>query len=162
MVHAVPTTAARRLLTMLAALAVVLASTLLVAPQADAATRWQKVQHARQIAVNQLGDPYRYGAAGPHRFDCSGLIYFATHRAGLTGVPRSSGQQARFMSPVKKRNMRRGDFMFFYNSGGVYHAAIFLGWDDGRARLLHSPRSGSRVHRSHAWTSSWFGRTLRW
>jgi len=32
-----------------------------------------RVGHATRVAVRQKGDPYRYGAAGPGRFDCSGL-----------------------------------------------------------------------------------------
>jgi cell wall-associated NlpC family hydrolase len=53
-----------------------------------------RVLRAKNIALGQLGDPYAYGAAGPHRFDCSGLVFFATHAAGFRGVPRTSGAQA--------------------------------------------------------------------
>lgn len=151
----------RRLLVLLAALAVVLASALVTAPQAEAATRFERIQKARTIALNQIGDPYAYGAAGPHRFDCSGLIYYATHKAGFTKVPRTSRAQARSMRKIRKSKMRRGDFMYFYNSGGVYHAAIFLGWKNGRRVMLHSPRTGSRVHKANPWTTKWVARTLR-
>lgn len=151
----------RRLLTVVATLALLLAATLVTAPEAEALTRGERIQKARKIAVNQIGDPYAYGAAGPHRFDCSGLVYFATHRAGFTKVPRTSRAQARSLRKVRKSRMRRGDFMYFYNSGGVYHAAIFLGWKNGRRVMLHSPRPGSRVHKARPWTTKWVGRTLR-
>ena len=45
-------------------------------------------------------------------------------------MPRTSGAQAGFTRRIAKQDMRPGDLMFFYGSGGVYHAAIFLG---GRA-----------------------------
>lgn len=151
----------RRLLVLIAALAVILAATLVTAPQADAASRGERIQKARKIALNQIGDPYSYGAAGPNRFDCSGLIFYATHKAGFKGVPRSSGAQSKFLRNIKKKNLRRGDFMYFYNSGGVYHAGIFLGRKKGKVWLLHSPRPGSRVHKTTAWTSKWHARTLR-
>lgn len=125
------------------------------------ATRTTKVGNALTIAKRQLGDPYRYGAAGPDRFDCSGLLYFATHRAGFTGVPRTSSAQARHMRRIHRSNMRAGDFVFFTNGSGVYHAAIYLGVQDGRRRILHSPGSGQRVKRSAIWTNSWFAGTLR-
>lgn len=153
--------AQRRILVLVAALAVMLAATLVTAPQADAASRGERIQKARKIALNQIGDRYSYGAAGPHRFDCSGLIYYATHKAGFKGVPRTSRTQSKFMRNIKKKNMRRGDFMYFYNSRGVYHAAIFLGRKNGKVWLLHSPRPGSKVHKTTAWTSKWHARTLR-
>lgn len=153
--------AQRRILVLIAALAVILAATLVTAPQADAASRGERIQKARKIALNQIGDPYSYGAAGPNRFDCSGLIFYATHKAGFKGVPRTSRAQSKFLRNIKKKNMRPGDFIYFYNSGGVYHAGIFLGRKKGKVWLLHSPRPGSRVHKTTVWTSKWHARTLR-
>jgi cell wall-associated NlpC family hydrolase len=141
--------------------AVLVGSTLAATPSAEAATRGQKIKSAVQITRNQIGDAYQYGAAGPNRFDCSGLFYFAFRKAGLTNIPRTSSQQARFTDRVKKSNMRRGDLMFFYNSGGVYHVAMFVGWKDGRRKMIHAPYGGKRVHRSSPWTSRWFAGTLR-
>lgn len=125
------------------------------------AARATKVRTALKVANNQVGDPYRYGAAGPHRFDCSGLIYFSTRKAGFSGVPRTSSAQARHMRRVKRSNMRPGDFVFFHSRSGVYHAAIYIGRKDGRRRVVHSPGSGQRVKRSAIWTNSWFAGTLR-
>jgi cell wall-associated NlpC family hydrolase len=130
-------------------------------PRAEAMTTSQRIGTAVGVAVNQIGDPYRYGAAGPNSFDCSGLVYYSYRKAGFSRIPRTSSAQARFARPIAKRNMRRGDLMFFTNGGGVYHAAIFLRWDHGRAWMLDAPRSGERVHAHFAWTTSWVGRTLR-
>jgi len=130
-------------------------------PQAQALTTSQRISAAVDVAMHQIGDPYRYGAAGPSAFDCSGLLYYSFRKAGFTRIPRSSDAQAGFARPIRKANMRRGDLMFFHNGGNVYHAAIFLRWDHGRAWMLDAPRSGERVHRHFAWTTSWFGRTLR-
>jgi cell wall-associated NlpC family hydrolase len=144
-------------------LVVVMAFGLLLASpvgDAHAATRAKKIANATTIAVNQKGDPYRYGAAGPSAFDCSGLIYYSFRKAGIS-VPRTSGAQAGAVRRVAKSNLRRGDLMFFHNGGRVYHAAIFLGRSNGRVKMLHSPRSGSRVHVASPWTSSWFGGTMR-
>lgn len=122
--------------------------------------REQKVRQAVSVATNQIGDPYAYGAAGPHRFDCSGLMQFSYGRAGLY-LPRSSGAQYNYARKILKKNIRRGDLMFFYNSSGVYHVGIFLGRNDGDAYVLHSPRTGSVVHRERVWTSQWRAGTLR-
>lgn len=119
-----------------------------------------RLDAAADIAMNQIGDPYSYGAAGPNAFDCSGLVYYSFREAGLS-VPRTSSAQAGFTRRVAKDDMRRGDLMFFYGSGGVYHAAIFLRWENGHALMVDSPQSGQRVQVKAPWTSSWFGGTLR-
>lgn len=120
----------------------------------------QRVLGARDVAMRQRGDAYGYGAAGPHRFDCSGLIRYAYSRAGFD-VPRTSSAQAGHARRVAKKDMRAGDLMFFHGSGGVYHAAIFLRWSRGHAVMLHAPGSGERVRVAVPWTSQWFGGTLR-
>lgn len=123
--------------------------------------RVNRVQSALQVAQNQKGDPYRYGAAGPDRFDCSGLVYFSTHRAGFGGVPRTSSAQSRFMRRISRANLRPGDFVFFTGGSGVYHVGIYVGRRDGRRMLLHAPGSGKRVRVDPIWTRRWFAGTLR-
>lgn len=124
------------------------------------AKRTTKVRTALRVATRQIGDPYQYGAAGPNRFDCSGLVYFSTRKAGFK-VPRTSSAQSKHMRRVKRANMRPGDFVFFHGRSGVYHAAIYVGKKDGRRRVVHAPGSGQRVKRSAIWTNSWFAGTLR-
>ena len=119
-----------------------------------------RVLTARDIAMRQRGDAYAYGAAGPDRFDCSGLVRYSYSRAGLS-VPRTSSAQAGQARRIAKKDMRSGDLMFFYGSGGVYHAAIFLRWSHGHAVMVHSPGSGQRVRVAVPWTSAWFAGTVR-
>lgn len=131
-------------------------------PSADAAaTRERRIDRALDIVKNQKGDPYQYGATGPSRFDCSGLIYFSYRKAGFTNVPRTSSQQARFADRISKKNMRPGDLMFFYDGGGVYHVGVFAGWQKGQRWMVSAPSTGEQVTRSTPWTSSWFAGTLR-
>lgn len=136
--------------------------TLLAAAPADAqrTKRERKIQNAVEVAINQLGDPYVYGYAGPDRFDCSGLMMFSFARAGLS-LPRTTDAQYAAVRHIPKSKMRRGDLMYFHSGGNIYHTAIFLGRRDGRVWLLHASRSGTPVKRDPLWTSSWYGGTLR-
>ena len=120
----------------------------------------RRVVGAKDTALRQRGDAYTYGGAGPERFDCSGLVFYSYRRAGFD-VPRTSVAQAGFARRIAKKDMRAGDLMFFYGSGGVYHAAIFLRWSRGHAVMVHAPGSGQRVRVAVPWTSQWFGGTLR-
>lgn len=124
------------------------------------AARTTKVRRALRVAKNQIGDPYRYGGAGPNQFDCSGLVYYSTRRAGFK-VPRTSSAQARHMKRVKKSNMKPGDFVYFHGRSGVYHAAVYVGRKNGKRQIVHAPGSGQRVKKATIWTSSWSARTLR-
>jgi cell wall-associated NlpC family hydrolase len=89
------------------------------------------------------------------------LVYFATHRAGLTRVPRTSADQAKYMRRIKRTHLRRGDFVFFHNKGGVYHVGFFLRRIRGQAYILHAPSPGNPVQKDPVWTNSWFAGTLR-
>ena len=165
-----PASAARRrpyvavLVMLVTAVVTTLALVVSTAGHADALTRRaraHKVHHGLRVALNQIGDPYRYGATGPNSFDCSGLTMYSYRRAGLY-LPRTSSAQARYVRHIHKKRMRRGDLMFFANGGGVYHVGIFLGRTrSGHALVLHAPYPGKRVHRERVWTRHWFGGTLR-
>jgi cell wall-associated NlpC family hydrolase len=143
-------------------LAALLAATLLAfAPPADAMTRAQRQGVALDVVRNQKGDPYRYGAAGPDAFDCSGLVYYSFRKAGFTNVPRTSRQQASASRRISRADMRKGDLVFFTSGGSVYHVAVFAGWSNGRRYIIHASRSGTPVKRDPIWTNSWFPGTFR-
>lgn len=127
---------------------------------ASAAGTSGRTSRAATVALQQVGDPYRYGAAGPSAFDCSGLMQYAFRRAGIS-LPRTSAAQARRAHHISKSQLRRGDLMFFTDGGGVYHAAMFLRWSKGRAIMVHAPSPGRRVRVEAAWTSRWFAATMR-
>ena len=120
-----------------------------------------KVYRAMTTAVAQKGDPYAYGAAGPNRFDCSGLTYYSFRHAGIRGIPRTSSAQAHFARHISRGAMKRGDLMFFTDGGGVYHVGVYAGWKHGRRLVLHAPYSGTRVRTDPVWTNGWFAGTLR-
>lgn len=147
------------------------AGSLVASPAASASsssgenTRQDRIEHGLGIVRDQKGDPYAYGAEGPDRFDCSGLVYYAFRKAGFDHVPRSSSDQARHMNRIDRGDLRPGDFVFFYdgaaNSENVYHVGVFAGWQDGHRMVVHSPNSGEHVRTDRIWDGDWFAGTLR-
>jgi cell wall-associated NlpC family hydrolase len=89
-------------------------------------------------ARTRLGSPYAWGAAGPDRFDCSGLVVWAYARAGVT-VPRTSQAQAVGGQPVARDQLRPGDVVVFYPTAS--HVGIYA----GGGQVIHAPTAGRTV-----------------
>jgi cell wall-associated NlpC family hydrolase len=120
--------------------------------KASAFTSAAKAHAAASWAKSRKGSPYRYGATGPHRFDCSGLTRWVYAHVGKA-LPHSSSRQVNRVKKVyHRRNARRGDLVFFYNRGGVYHVGIYA----GHGYVIHAPHSGTHVRRDHIWTGNVF------
>jgi cell wall-associated NlpC family hydrolase len=125
-----------------------LATTL--APPAQAAGVSASMRHRALIyAASRKGAPYKYGAAGPRRFDCSGLTMWAYAHAGRR-IPRTAAQQYSATIHIRKVTRRPGDLVFFFSRGKVYHVAIYA----GAGKVWHAPRTGSFVKRVTLWTSA--------
>jgi cell wall-associated NlpC family hydrolase len=103
-----------------------------------------------KVARNQFGDPYRYGAAGPSAFDCSGYTLFVYAKATGKSLPHLASGQYRMGRHISRAQARPGDLVFFHSGGSIYHAAIYAGHGD----VYHSPHSGTVVQRDPIWTSS--------
>ena len=58
-------------------------------------------------------------------------------------LPRTSRQQWKSGTPINRRQLSKGDLVFFATSGGyrVSHVGIYAGGD----RFIHAPRRGQRI-----------------
>src|SRR5579871_1200223 len=63
-------------------------------------------------ALQQLGKPYLWGAAGPDAFDCSGLALRAWEAAGVQ-LPRVAADQYGAGMHVPVGDAEAGDLVFF-------------------------------------------------
>jgi cell wall-associated NlpC family hydrolase len=93
---------------------------------------------ALQFALKQIGDKYVFGADGMTYWDCSGLTMRAFQTAGVS-LPHSSRAQFNYGKSVKRSNLAAGDLVFFGRP--ISHVGIYL----GGGKMVHAPRSGSRV-----------------
>lgn len=93
---------------------------------------------AIKFAFKQIGDKYVFGADGMIYWDCSGLTMRAYQTAGVS-LPHSSAAQSRMGKSISFSQKKPGDLMFFGRP--VSHVGIYL----GGGKMVHAPRSGSRV-----------------
>jgi cell wall-associated NlpC family hydrolase len=112
------------------------ASSLAAAKKAGAVSG--RAGKALQFALKQIGDKYVFGAAGMTYWDCSGLTMRAFQTAGVS-LPHSSRAQFNYGKLVKRSNLAAGDLVFFGRP--ISHVGIYL----GGGKMVHAPRSGSRV-----------------
>lgn len=93
---------------------------------------------ALRYALNQIGDPYSWGADGPSSFDCSGLTMAAWRQAGVS-LSHSSRAQTGEGRSVSRSQLMPGDLVFFYSP--VSHVALYY----GGGKIVHAPRPGRSV-----------------
>ena len=101
-----------------------------------------------------IGVPYRLGAAGPERFDCSGFTSYVFREFGYN-LPHNSVQQFKGCIPVESfSDLRKGDLVFFgarNNIRNIGHVGIVVDVDleRGMFRFIHASTSnGVEIQRS--------------
>lgn len=115
---------------------------LAVTPDAHAATTIRS--QALSTAKAHRGDPYQWGAAGPHKFDCSGLTYYSYKVHGKT-LPRTAQQQYNHSTHVSPANRKVGDLIFIRTRSGVFHVGIYSGFHNGHGWMWDAPKPGRTV-----------------
>ena len=95
-------------------------------------------RRAVNFALDQVGKPYVFGAAGPDSYDCSGLTMAAWQRGGVS-LPHSAADQYNYGHHVSFDQLQPGDLMFFYQPIG--HVTIYIG--DGL--MVSAPQTGENV-----------------
>lgn len=84
--------------------------------------RTKKLNRVINYALAQRGDRYRFGAAGPSRWDCSGLVMVSYRQIGIK-LPHFTGGMLKHGKHISRRNLQRGDLVFPSN----HHVGIYLG-----------------------------------
>jgi cell wall-associated NlpC family hydrolase len=106
---------------------------------------------AVRAALSRLGRPYVWGATGPDRFDCSGLVQWSYAQAGIH-LDRTTYQQIHDGIPVPRSHVRPGDLVF-PNPGHVQMAI-------GNNLVVEAPYAGAPVRISPLGTNVQIRRPL--
>jgi cell wall-associated NlpC family hydrolase len=101
-------------------------------------------------AYRKLGSPYQWGAAGPSRFDCSGLTMWVWGKAGVS-LPHSSRAQYSSGRHVSRGNLQPGDLVFY--GSPIHHVGIYI----GGGRMISAPHTGDVVKIQDAFRGDYAG-----
>ena len=119
----------------------------------------EMVDELLDYAKTFIGVPYRLGASGPERFDCSGFTCYVFREFGYH-LPHNSVMQFKDCTPVESfSDLRKGDLVFFgarNNIRNIGHVGIVVDVDleRGMFRFIHASTSnGVEIQRS---TSPYF------
>ena len=122
----------------------------------------EKLEYAIYLAQSKLGCPYVYGAAGPDKFDCSGLTTWIFKAVGVS-LKRSAyaqGYDDGFPKIEGWQNLKRGDIVFFdtiSDSDRSDHAGVYI----GEGYFIHASSGGHRVVVSNL-TTGYYSRVFSW
>jgi peptidoglycan DL-endopeptidase CwlO len=119
---------------------------------------------AVRFALRQLGKPYLWGAEGPDRYDCSGLVWRSYQHVGRN-LPRVAADQywgtrnriVTLSAAVAQQGLLPGDLVFFGRGGwqAIHHVGMYV----GNGLMVHAPNSREVVKVSPIWWPEFFGAT---
>ena len=95
-----------------------------------------------RVGLNQLGNQYVAGGAGPRVFDCSGFTQYVYKKATGKYLPHYSCAQMNRAKRIGKKHLKPGDLLFF-GPGGSQHVSMYI----GKGKMVHAtnPRTDVRI-----------------
>jgi cell wall-associated NlpC family hydrolase len=107
-------------------------------------------------AKSHTGALYKFAAAGPKRFDCSGFTKYVYKKAAGKNLPHKANLQQRYGKAVSKGAKQIGDLIVFRSGSYGYHAGIYA----GNGYMYDSPHTGARVGKHKMYGSNYVVRRL--
>lgn len=117
-----------------------------------------KVENQRNLivekALNYIGTPYRWGANGPYKFDCSGFTKYVYDIQEIELTRCSYTQYYEGVVIKEIENLKPGDLVFFggrNNTRTVRHVGIVKEVDslNNTFAFIHAANSGVRIDSLH-------------
>jgi cell wall-associated NlpC family hydrolase len=107
-------------------------------------------------AKKHTGALYKFAAAGPKRFDCSGFTMYVYKKAVGKSLPHKANSQQHYGKAVSKGSKKVGDLIVFRSGSYGYHAAIYA----GNGYMYDSPHTGARVGKHKIYGSNYVVRRM--
>ncbi len=107
-------------------------------------------------AKKHVGSLYKFGAAGPTRFDCSGYTMYVYRKTVGAKLPHKANLQQRHGKAVAKGAKKPGDLIVFRSGSYGSHVGIYA----GNGYMYDSPHTGSRVSKRKIYENNYVVRRL--
>ena len=90
-------------------------------------------------AQENLGSQYQIGGISKNGFDCSGFV-FSVFKDFDVILPRTSIEMSQFGRVIIKKEMQKGDLIFFKTNGNpqINHVGIIIEQDGNGVKFIHS------------------------
>lgn len=123
--------------------------TAVTTPEPEPALSDQVIAYARTF----LGTPYKLGASGPSKFDCSSYTSYVFRHFGYEITPYSQAQFREGREVASYFELQKGDLVFFGKRAGVRtigHVGIVVSVDQekGSFTFIHASVSGGVVEQT--------------
>ncbi|AEV87139.1 NlpC-likelipoprotein [Actinoplanes sp. SE50] len=127
-----------------------------VASQSKAAVSRAAANRIMIEAAKHKGKLYKFGAAGPKRFDCSGYTMYVYKKAAGKKLPHKANLQQRYGKAIAKSRARPGDLIIIRDGSYGTHAGIYA----GGGMMWAAPRAGKTVTKQKIWSRNYVVRRL--
>jgi cell wall-associated NlpC family hydrolase len=107
-------------------------------------------------AKRHTGALYKFAAAGPTRFDCSGFTMYVYRKSIGKKLPHKANSQQHYGKAVSKGSKQVGDLIIFRSGSYGYHAAVYA----GGGYMYDSPHTGARVGKHKIYGSNYVVRRM--
>ncbi|MCU7723997.1 NlpC/P60 family protein [Actinoplanes sp. KI2] len=107
-------------------------------------------------ANKHVGALYKFGAAGPKRFDCSGFTLYVYQKTIGKSLPHKANLQQKYGIAVAKSKAQIGDLIVFRSGSYGSHVGIYA----GNGYMYDSPHTGARVTKRKIYQSNYVVRRL--
>ena len=114
--------------------------------------RAAKINSVMSWSAKEKGKPYRYGAAGPSAFDCSGFTMYVFQHALGRSLPHNAASQDARTQHISRSQLRPGDLVFASFGNGISHVGIYA----GNGYMWHAPHTGSVVQKIKMYSAHWY------
>lgn len=126
-----------------------------LAPNVDtisvSASDSNNINHMLTVLESELGKPYRRGAIGPDRFDCSGFIKYGFSHIGWI-LPRTATDIGQLGETITPESCSPGDLLFFSGrrlskkrAKKISHVGCVYKVEDGKIFMIHSSAQGVNI-----------------
>lgn len=98
--------------------------------------------YIEKVAKRHLGTKYVWGGNGKIGHDCSSFTQEVFEQNGIE-IPRNSWKQAEVGTKIRKRDLKKGDLIFFNSKKQkrVNHVGIYL----GNGKFIHASRFHKKI-----------------